>query len=103
MDVILKRLWKGFFTSIMVLALSLVTAPVVCSAAGDDVPRMTVQELKARMDGGEDVLIIDVRTGSEYAGSKIKIKGALRIPLFQLEESRYKELPQDKEIIAYCT
>jgi rhodanese-related sulfurtransferase len=64
---------------------------------------MTVQELKTRMDRGEDILVIDVRTGSEYTASKDKIKGALRIPLYELEDGRYKELPQDKEIIAYCT
>ncbi len=47
-------------------------------------------------------MIIDVRTGNDYEGSKIKIKGAVRISIVQMEE-RYKELPKDKEIITYCT
>jgi formylglycine-generating enzyme required for sulfatase activity len=64
--------------------------------------RITVQELKAKMDKGEDIVILDVRTGREYEDSKIKIKGAVRIPLVELE-SRSNELPKDKEIIAYCT
>jgi rhodanese-related sulfurtransferase len=61
-----------------------------------------VQELKAKMDKGEGLVVVDVRTGKDYEGSKIKIKGAVRIPIVQLEE-RYRELPMDKEIITYCT
>ncbi len=75
--------------------------PVVFSAA-DNVPRITVQELKAKIDKGEDVVIVDVRAGREYEDSKIRIKGAIRIPIVQLE-ARSNELPRDKEIITYCT
>jgi rhodanese-related sulfurtransferase len=70
--------------------------------ATDPVPRITVQELKAKIDKGEDVIIIDVRAGREYEESKIKIKGAVRIPIVKLDE-RSSELPRDKEIITYCT
>ena len=71
-------------------------------SANDSVPRMTVLELKAKLDKGEDVVIIDNRTGRDYTDSKIKIKGAVRIPIVQLEK-RYGELPADKEIVTYCT
>jgi len=103
MDKTARCLLKGWGIPIIVLALNLLMVSVVFSAVEDNVPRMTVQELKTKMDRGEDVLILDFRTGSEYTASKIKIKGAVRIPLHELEDSRYKELPQDKEIIAYCT
>jgi len=72
------------------------------SADADNVPRMTVEELKAKMDGGEDIVILDVRTGRDYDRSQRQIKGAVRISIFQLSE-RYRELPADKEIVAYCT
>jgi hypothetical protein len=98
----MRWLWKGLFFSLFFVAMNLLIAPVVFSAT-DNVPRITVQELKAKMDRGEDIVILDVRLGSEYEGSKIKIKGAIRIPVFQLEDNRYKELPRDKDIIAYCT
>ena len=101
MDKIARGLLNGLV--ITVLALNLVMVSVAFSAAEDNVPRVTVQELKAKMDKGENILILDFRTGSEYTASKIKIKGAVRIPLHELEDGRYKELPQDKEIIAYCT
>ena len=74
--------------------------PVIAQAA-DDVPRIMIQELKVKMDQAEDIVILDVRSGEDYASSKIKITGAVRIPLDQLE-SRYQELPTGREIIAYC-
>jgi len=88
-----------FFISIVFL--NLLTVPAVFSAA-DDVPRITVQELKAKMDKGDDLVVVDVRTGNDYENSKLKIKGAVRISIVKIED-RYKELPKDKEIILYCT
>jgi hypothetical protein len=70
--------------------------------AADDLPKISIQELKSKMDDGEDILIIDVRSGEDYATSKVRIKGAIRIPIVVLEE-RQKELPKDREIITYCS
>ncbi|MGA2332613.1 MAG: rhodanese-like domain-containing protein [Syntrophales bacterium] len=97
----LRWLWKGLLVSLSIVFLNHLLVPAVFSAT-DDVPRITVQELKAKIDRGEDLVIVDVRTGKDYEGSKIKIKGAVRIPIVQIEE-RYRELPRDKEIILYCT
>lgn len=96
-----RWLLKGllFFLSIVFLNY-LTVPPAFCQA--DGVPRITVQELKAKIDKGDDLVIVDVRTGQDYADSRIKIKGAVRIPIVQIEE-RYKELPKDKEIVFYCT
>ena len=41
-----------------------------------EVPRVTVDELKAMMDNGEAVTILDVRQPEAYASSNKKIKGA---------------------------
>jgi predicted sulfurtransferase len=97
----LRWLWKGLLFFLSVVFLYHLTVPAVFSQA-DDVPRITVQELKAMTDKGEDLVVVDVRTGRDYEGSKIKIKGAVRISIVQMEE-RYRELPKDKEIITYCT
>lgn len=43
-----------------------------------DVPRTTVDELKAMMDRGEPVIILDVRRQEAYASSDKQIKGAVR-------------------------
>jgi hypothetical protein len=101
MVMILRWLWKGLLLSLSLVFLNHLIAPTVFSAA-DNVPRITVQELKAKMDKGDDLVIVDVRTGDDYERSKIKIKGAVRIPIVKIEE-RYRELPKDTQIILYCT
>jgi len=72
------------------------------SPAADSIPRISIQELKEKIDRGEPIVILDVRSGADYEPSKVKITGAVRIPLSQLND-RYGELPKDREIIAYCT
>lgn len=46
-----------------------------------------------------DALLLDVRPGSEYAAGHIA--GAINMPVDDLLK-RSKELPRDREIIAYC-
>lgn len=55
-------------------------------------------ELRSRLKAGSAVLV-DVRPSSEYAAGHIS--GAISIPHDELEE-RMKELPRDKEVVAYC-
>lgn len=98
---VIRWFLKGLLLSLVFVALNQINAPLVFSET-DSVPRITVQELKAKMDNRKNVVIIDVRTGQEYKSSKIKIKDAIRISIVQLED-RYKELPKDREIITYCT
>jgi len=90
---LLNLLFIAFFIHLMTAA--------VFSDTGS-VPRITAQELKAKIDKGEDILIIDVRTGFDYERSKIKIKDAVRISIVRIEE-KAGELPRDKEIVTYCT
>jgi 3-mercaptopyruvate sulfurtransferase SseA len=97
----MARLLKGLFLSLLFVLLNQPIVPAAFSAT-DVVPRITVQELKAKMDKGEDIVIIDVRAGREYTDSKIRMKGAIRIPIVQLE-TRISELPRDKEVVTYCT
>jgi rhodanese-related sulfurtransferase/DNA-binding transcriptional ArsR family regulator len=55
-------------------------------------------ELKARLKAGS-VTLVDVRPSEEYAAGHIA--GAISIPYDQLEE-RLRELPKDREVVAYC-
>ena len=86
----------------IVITLVLVALSAIAMAANDSVPRIAKEQLRAKMEKGEDIIVLDVRTGMSYKGSDIKIKGALRIPPDAID-MRYKELPLDKEIITYCT
>ena len=86
----------------IVITLVLVALSAIAMAANDGVSRITKEQLRAKMEKGEDIIVLDVRTGMSYKGSDIKIKGAMRIPPDAID-MRYKELPMDKEIITYCT
>jgi rhodanese-related sulfurtransferase len=64
--------------------------------------RITIHQLKKKLDAKEEIIILDVRSRTAYLGSTVKIKGAVRMLPEQIEERRH-ELPKDKEIIIYCT
>ena len=65
-------------------------------------------ELKQKIDRGDDVYILDVRTPQEYAAWKIsynKYRDPPLIPIDQLfssTEMALKHVPKDKEIITVC-
>jgi rhodanese-related sulfurtransferase len=65
---------------------------------GDDVDAIGRDELIARLRRG-DVVLVDVRPAEEFAAGHIE--GARSIPLDELEE-RLAELPDDREVVAYC-
>ena len=85
---------KGRLLLTPALALALAAASLVAASA-QDVPRVTVDELKTLMSRGE-ALVLDVRGGGDT-----KIKGALHIPLDEVE-ARAGELPAGREIVTYC-
>jgi rhodanese-related sulfurtransferase len=67
-----------------------------------DAPRITVQELKRRMDAGEDFTVIDVRNPNAWAETDTALPEAIRVPLDQLEES-LPRIPKERPAVAYCT
>ena len=70
------------------------------SAAAQD-STITVAELKAMQDGGEDIFLIDVREPNEY--EIVSIPGATLIPKGEfLNGNALARLPQDKKIVLHC-
>ncbi len=61
--------------------------------------QITVTELKARIDAGDDIQLIDVRQPDEYAFSKIE--GAKLIPLGEIM-SRKSEIDETRETVVLC-
>jgi len=57
------------------------------------------QELKERLETGEKIVIVDVRTPAEVAGGVIP--GTVHIALNQLP-TRWEELKDADEIVCYC-
>jgi adenylyltransferase/sulfurtransferase len=62
------------------------------------IPQLTVKELKARRDAGEDFFLLDVREPYEYQIAQI---GGTLIPQNDVP-NRLAEIPRDREIIVQC-
>src|SRR5208337_4294362 len=66
--------------------------------ATSSVPEIRPEELKARLDAGNDIFILDVREPHEY---QICDLGGYLIPLGDLP-ARMNELDSSREIVAHC-
>ena len=91
---------QGFSKSMLRLfaALLLLTA---CSAFDSSAPAISQQELLQRIEAKADMLILDVRTPSEFSDGHVL--GAFHIDHREME-SRVKEIEsfRHKPIIVYC-
>jgi predicted sulfurtransferase len=83
----------------VVLMLAL-CAGLTSPALAADAPRMEKDQLKASL-GNPGVVIIDVRSYTDWLFSSGKIKGAIRENYRDFDEwnARY---PKDKTIVLYC-
>jgi hypothetical protein len=75
------------------------TAIVESDIPYPEVARISVEETKARADAGTAV-ILDVRSLEDY--ETLHVANAISIPLAELPD-RFLELPQNAEILTYCT
>ncbi|MBK9164980.1 MAG: sulfurtransferase [Acidobacteria bacterium] len=63
------------------------------------IEEISATNLKARLDAGENIQLIDVRQPEEHAFAKID--GAKLIPLGEIL-SRMSELDTEKEVVIHC-
>ena len=56
-------------------------------------------DLKARLDNGDDLIVVDMRQGWEYQSGHIP--GAMHMFLQEIP-ARFNELPQNKDVIFQC-
>ena len=61
---------------------------------------LDVAKLKERLDAGEDLVLLDVRSAEELEEHGM-IEGAVNIPIDDLE-ARLAEVPEGKPIVTYC-
>jgi rhodanese-related sulfurtransferase len=64
--------------------------------------RITVDEVKQRMDRGEQFAFVDSRNPQAWAESDKKLPNAIRVPANELEQ-HLDEIPKDRTVITYCT
>ncbi len=66
------------------------------------ISRITVDELKGKLDSGEELVIVDLRHSMDFEADPETIPGAFRMDSKELEEKNDR-LPRDREVILYCT
>jgi membrane protein DedA with SNARE-associated domain len=66
------------------------------------VARITPEQLKAELDSGVDLAIIDLRHALDYEAEPRILPGAIRLPAEELEQ-RGTELPHGRTLVLYCS
>ena len=64
--------------------------------------RVTVDEVKERMDRGERFTFVDTRNPVAWGESDVKLPGAIRAPADEVEH-HLGEISRDRTVITYCT
>ena len=64
--------------------------------------RVTIDEIKERMDRGEQFTFVDSRNPQAWAEAESKLPGAIRVPADEVEQ-HLAEIPHDRTVITYCT
>jgi len=64
--------------------------------------RVTVEEVRERMDRGEPFVFVDTRNPKAWGESNEKLPGAIRVPADEMAQ-HLDEIPHDRVVITYCT
>jgi rhodanese-related sulfurtransferase len=83
----------------VVLSLGLVALGSI-PAMSQEVSKMSKEELH-KMLGKPDVIIVDVRSGTDWKASTMKIKGAVREEVDSVD-SWINKYPKDQTLVFYC-
>ena len=64
--------------------------------------RVTVDEVKERMDREEQFAFVDTRNPKAWGEATTKLPGAIRVPADEVQQ-HLGEIPHDRTVITYCT
>ncbi|HWH59223.1 MAG TPA: rhodanese-like domain-containing protein [Terriglobales bacterium] len=64
--------------------------------------RISADELRRRMEAGEEFTIIDVRNPHAWAEATDMAAGAIRVAIDDADEA-IGRIPRNKPIVTYCT
>jgi NhaP-type Na+/H+ or K+/H+ antiporter len=80
------------------------TPPLDVSQIGRTTERITLDEVKALQERGEQILLLDVRKDGSWNESDQKAHGALRLPPDNVAQRAAElALPRNDWLVAYCT
>jgi len=63
---------------------------------------LTVTDVRELVEGGEPVAFVDSRNPIAWGSSRVKLPGALRVPIDEVDK-HLPALPRDRRLIVYCT
>ena len=87
--------------ALVLAACSAAPAPQATDAAENAYHKITAEDAKALMDGGDEVVIVDVRTQAEY--DEGHLPGAILVSNETIADSQPDALPDlDAMLIVYC-
>jgi rhodanese-related sulfurtransferase len=85
----------------MATAVLIAVCASVAYAGHEEIPRISVADLKKMMDANQDVVVIDAQLKEIY--DKGHIKGAVNLPWkMEITAIDARDLPKDKPIVVYC-
>ena len=67
----------------------------------DDIPELTPEQLKQRLETGEPLTLLDVREPFEWDVANLAPQGARLVPLGELPDCM-DQLDRDADIVLYC-
>lgn len=102
----MKKLLSILFAALLLLSFSACAAPVLAAeptptAKPAEYHKMSAEDAKARLDSGDALILLDVRTKEEFDAGHIE--GALLLPNETILDSQPDILPDlHAEILIYC-
>ena len=102
----MKKIITFFTLAFSFLTLSACAAPAAAAAPTSTATptayrKISAADAKARMDSGDEIIILDVRTQDEFKSGHIK--GAVLVPNETIIDKQPELLPDlDAEILVYC-
>ena len=103
----MKKMARFFLLALSALTLSACAAPVAkveetsSPAPTAEYKKITAADAKERMDSGDEIIILDVRTKEEFDAGHIA--GAILVPNETILDQQPDLLPDlDAEILVYC-
>jgi rhodanese-related sulfurtransferase len=64
--------------------------------------RVLPVEVRRRLDAGEPIFIVDLRSDLDFASDPRTLPGAVRVTAEALP-ARVAEIPRDRDVVLYCT
>jgi membrane protein DedA with SNARE-associated domain len=66
------------------------------------IARITPEELKERMERGEELVVVDLRHSADFETTRVTIPGSIRVAIDEIEQG-HERIPRDREIVLFCT